>query len=71
MVNRVTTVRKIAFSIVLPCWLCYLPESAYPGVLGVFNKYARLGRFDRTSLSEPPWSCLSVLSKGRGVSCSF
>ena len=27
MVDRVSPVRKIAFSFVLPCLLCYLPES--------------------------------------------
>ena len=62
MVDRVSPVRWLTFPVVLPCWLCYLPES------WALNTHAWTGGTDFSS--EPPWRCLSVLSKGRGVSCS-
>ena len=57
MIDRVSHVRWLILPVVLPCWLCYLPES------WALNTHAWTGGTDFSD--EPPWRCLSVLSKGR------
>ena len=57
-VDRVSPARWLIFPVVLPCWLCYLPES------WGLNTHAWTGGTDFSD--EPRWRRLSVRSKGRG-----
>ena len=69
MVNWVSTVRKLLF--LLFCHVSFVTsQNPHTWRSGGFNKYARLGHGSTDFSDEPPWRCLSVLSKGRGVSCS-
>ena len=77
MVNWVSTVRKLLF--LLFCHVGFVTsQNPHTWRSGGFNKYA-LGVSINTHAwdgstdfsDEPPWRCLSVLSRGRGVSWSF
>ena len=64
----------IAFSIVLPCWLCYLPQSVYLTFWDL-NAHALTGGTDFSDAS-PLGGALGCAPRagrggGGGVSCSF